>query len=302
MAGAGPMLLNQFAKLFASRLAYLTELIGPDKWTDADEIWKRFYNEKTSSKMREDFLMWGGFGPFATMAENDAVTYDSMLQGPSLSVTHTLYGLGFQIGFLVGQWDMDGIISRCAPELARSMRNSIQILAAAPWNGAFATTKTADGLYLCSASHTYIRGGGTWSNLGTGDITQTSMELALRAFMNLKNPMGQYIAMEPKYLICTPGDYHQAVKVMGTPKAMATSNNDISAVYNSLEIVVWPHLTDGYWFVVADKGQTSMDWFWAIRPQTSSGFDFDKEAAKTKTLFACSQGVADPRGIYGSAG
>jgi hypothetical protein len=243
MAG-GPMLINQFTKLFASRLPYLTELIGPDTWKESPEVWQQLYNVKTSKKLQEQFLLWGGFGPFAEMAENGAVTYDMMEQGPSFTVSHTLYGLGFQIGFLVGQWDMDGIIGRCAPELARSMRNTIQLLAAAPWNGAVFQTKTADGLYLLSASHTFIRASGTWSNYpGNVALSNTSLETALVAFQKMKNPMGDPMAMEPAYLVIPPDLTVLANKLLATPKLTGGDYNDVSYVYNKLTPIVWPYLT-----------------------------------------------------------
>ena len=65
----------------------------------------------------------------------------------------------------------------------------------------------------------------------------------------------------------------------------------------------WAYLSSSTrWFILGPKEQMNVLWIWNIRPETSHGFDFDKEAAKTKMLYASSTVAPDWRGTYGSNG
>lgn len=306
MPGAGPMMRTDFRKLYHERLPYLRELIGCDSWPEADSIWEQFFQVMSSDKMREEFLEYAGFGLFKEMStENEAVTYDQMLQGPSKVFTHLLYGLGFQTSFLVGLHDLDGIIKKCGPELGRAMRVSVQTLAASFWNGAFATSKTADGQYYFSASHTFIRGGGTFSNMSStaASLGQTALEAGIVTFGKMQNLDGTPMPLPLEKLVIPPDLEPIAYELTQSRLRSDSTTNVSSFVYNRVKPVVWPFLTSSTaWMLLSPKEYTKVYWFWNKRPMTNSGYDFDKEAAKTKTLFACSFGAVDPRGSYGSAG
>lgn len=305
MPGAGPIMLADFPKLFGQRLAYINELIGPEDWPEADNMWERYFDVKGSNRIREEFLQYAGFGLFRQMEENDPVTYDQMLEGPSKSVTHVLYGSGFQIGFLAGQFDLDGIIMRNAPELGRSLRVSVQTLGAGFWNGAFDTETTPDGLTFYNTAHTNIRGGGTQSNRSATAATlgHSALETALTSFMRFKDYMGNPSPMMPEELLIPPELEPVAFELLKSRMRSDTATHAESFLYGKLAPSVWPFLTTTTaWHVLGPKRDRKVKWFWGIRPVTTNGYDFDKEAAKTKTLFASSFGAMDWRGAYGSKG
>jgi hypothetical protein len=294
---------GDFRKLYADLLPYLKEIIGPDSWPEVDQQWERYFNVISSDRMREEWLLTAGFGNFMEMNENENVVYDSMLQGPSKSVTHTLYGKGFQIGLLAARHDLHGIASKNAAALGRSQRVSIQELAAAFYNGAFTTTTTADGLSLCNAAHTYIRGGGTWSNYSTATLGQTALETALVAFRKQKDLQGNPQPLRPVTLLVPPDLEPVAFELSESRLRSDTTTHAESFLYNKLTTESWPNLTiTTAWFILGPKSESKNYWIWNIRPETSHGFNFDNEAAKTKALFACSTAAVDPRGTYGSRG
>jgi len=299
------LLRADFPKLYASRLAFLEELIGPDSWPEADNQWERYVSVKSSKKMREEFLQYAGFGLFNQMGENDSVTYDQMLQGPEKNVTHTLYGLGFQINFLTQIHDLDNLIAKNAPELGRSMRMSVQTLAAALWNGAYDTVTTADGQNLFSTAHTFIRGGGTFSNRSSTDASlgHTALETGLVNFRLQKDFMGNPMPLQPKTLLIPPALEPIAHELMNSNMRHDTTTHADSFVAGKLNIESWPFLTiTTAWQILGRKEDMKIFWFWSFKPQTFHGFDFDRHTAKTKIMFVSSTVPVDPRGTYGSKG
>lgn len=305
MPGSGPLLRSDFPKLYAQRLPYIRELIGPEDWPEVDNMWEQFFDVESSDRLREEFLQYAGFGMFREMGENDSVTYDQIVQGPSKVIQHVLYGLGFQIGYLAAKHDLDGIINRNAPELGRALRMSVQTLAASFWNGSFDTYTTPDGQTYFSTAHTFVRGGGTWSNRSSTDASlgHAALETALVAFMKQKDMMGNPQPLMPETLLIPPDLAPIAFELTQSQKRHDTTTNAMSYVYNSVQPVKWPFLTvTTMWAVLGRKQDRKVKWFWNIRPETSHGFDFDREAAKTKTLFAASFGAVDARGSWGSKG
>jgi len=280
-------------------------LIGADKWPEAEEQWKQFFTVENSSKMKEEFLEYGGFGLFHPMGEDESVWYDQMVQGPVKTLTHSLYGLGFQIGYLAAKHDLDGIIKRNAPELGRSMRTSIQILAAGWWNGAYDTQTTADGQTYFSATHTYLRGGGTWSNRNSTDaaLGHAALESALVAFRKQKNFEGNPQPIPATRLQIPPDLEPISFELLQSRQRHDTTTHAESFVHNKLTTVSWPFLTiSTAWAVLAPQNYMKVYWLWNIKPETSHGFNFDRASSKTKTLFACSFGAPDARGSFGSKG
>lgn len=305
MPGAGPLSVGDFPKLYNSRLAYIRELIGPDAWPEADQQWERYFDVQNSDRMREEFLTYGGFGLFRQMAENTKVQYDQILQGPSQAISHVLYGLGYQIGYLAAKWDIDSIIARNAPELGRALRVSIQTLAAGFWNGAFDTYTTPDGQTYFSASHTLLRGGGTWANRTSPDTAfgQSALENALVAFQRMKDPMGNPMPLPVETLLIPPELEPLSYELLQSRWRSDTTTHAESYTYNKVTPETWPFLTiSTAWMLLGPKAQRKVKWFWSVRPETSHGYDFDSETAKTKTLFAASFGAQDGRGVYGSKG
>lgn len=303
MAGAGPLLRADFPKLYASRLAYLDMLIGPDDWPEVEQMWEMFFNVQESSKMREEFLQYAGFGLFTQMGENDPVSYDQMVQGPEKRVTHLLYGKGFQIGYMAAKHDLDGIISRNGPELGRALRMSIQTQAAAFWNNSFTTETTADGLSICNTAHTFLRGGGTFSNRTNATLGQTALETGIVAFKKQKDLMGNPMPLPVTTLLTAPDLNPLVHEILQSTQRYDTTTHASNYIHGKLTPVDWPFLeSSSAWWLMGPKEYMKIYWLWNIHPETDHGFDFDKSNAKTKTLYAASQVAVDPRGVYGSPG
>lgn len=301
---AGPMSRADFTRAYSSRLAYIKRYIASDRWPEHDPAqWENYFRIETSNRMREEYPTWGGLGVFQTMGENENVTYDGGVQGPFKRVTHVLRGLGFQVGLLARKHDLDGIVARLAPALGRAHRVSIQTQAANLYNNAFGSTTTADGQALCSTAHTFLRGGGTWSNASSTSaaLGQTALETGIVAFSQIKDFEGYPMPLTAKTLLIPP-----ALRPIAHEITMSTLRHDTTThadnfVHGMVNPEWWAYLSSSTrWFILGPKEQMEVLWIWNIRPETSHGYDFDKEAAKTKMLYASSTVAPDARGVYGS--
>lgn len=302
MPGATPLSTSDFPRHYRNRAPYIKKLIGPDDWKEVDQQWERYFNMTTSNRIREEFLYYAGFGRFVEMGENEAVTYDKIVQGPKKSIEHTLWGLGFQIGYLAAKYDLDSLIKRNAPALGYSMRMSIQALAAQFYNGLAATYTTADGQYILDSAHTYVRGSGTFSNLSSSTLSQEALENGLIAFKNQKDLMQNPQPMMARTLLLPPALEPLAHEILMSSLRSDTTTNATNYMKGRLTPEAWPWITSTtQWVILAPKEQLKLYWIWNIRPETSHGFDFDRAAAKTKVMFAQSVVGVDPRGIYGYA-
>ena len=298
MAGIGSR--SDYPKLYAQRLAYIYDLIGADDWPESEQTWQELFNIKESSRMREEFLYLGGFGRFDKMSENTAVTYDTLVQGPSHSISHTLYGLGYTIGYLEAKDDLDGVIKRKAPEIGYAYRKSIQYQAAEFWNGVGDTYKSADGKFVIANNHTYVRGSGTFSNLSASTLGHGSLESALVQFRKQKDLSGDPQPL-PVASILTAPDLEPIIHELLTSRLRSdTTTHAESFNFGKVKHISWPWFTGTtYWILLAPKNTLKIYWFWRVHPETSHGFDFDKAAAKTKMLYSSSTIGVDPRGVYG---
>lgn len=302
MPGATPLSTSDFPRHYRNRVPYIKMLIGPDDWPEADQQWERYFNMQSSSRIREEFLYYAGFGRFVEMGENDAVTYDKIVQGPKKSVEHRLWGLGFQIGYKAAKYDLDKLISRNAPQLGYAMRQSVQSLAAEFYNGLAATYTTADGQFILDGSHTYVRGSGTFSNLSNSTLSQEALENGLIAFKNQKDLMGNPQPLKAKTVLTAPDLEPLLHEILMSPLRSDTTTNATNFMKGQLSPESWPWIDSAtQWTILAPRESLKIFWIWNIKPETTHGYDFDREAAKTKVLFAQSVVGVDPRGIYGYA-
>jgi hypothetical protein len=292
-----------FHRAYANRIPYIDDYIGPERWKDPSLIWSSLFNVKSSKRMTEQIPTFAGLGLFEDMIENGSVNYDNMVQGPYKSYTHVQYGLGYQIGWMAAQQDLDGFSKKYATHLKRSLRMSLETLGASFFDGTFATYTTADGEYVCDTDHKYVRGAGEFSNKTTAALGHTALETALVAFMNQKDLQGLPQPQNPSKILCKPDLAPMLHELLQSPMRHDTTTHAKSYVFGKVAPVIWPFLSSSTaWWILGDKKNTEINWYWNAKPQTSHGFHFDSHTAKTKVLFICSFGASDPRAIYGSTG
>lgn len=302
MASAGGIMLrNQFTDLFSSRLAYIDMIVFEN--VDAPTLtYNRVFNVKDSNRAYEEMTGISGFGVFDEKTEGAPITYDKLLQLYDKRFTHKTYAKGFQITMEASMDDLDNTISNAAPALGRVARNSIETEAFADLNGAFATTTTADGGYLCG-THSLV-GGGSFSNLISGDLAQGTLESALNKFADMVDERSNLIAYSAKTLLIPNELRWTATEILKSQLRSDTADNAINALSQvGLDILISPYLTgDDDWFLMSDPSRHYLMFYWRMEPTMDHTVDFDTGNPKSKMTMRFSHGPYMWSGIVGGQG
>jgi len=270
--------------------------------------WESLFEKNTSSKAFEEDVGLSSFGLAAVKSEGGPISYDTETQGFTSRYNHVVYALGFIITreiFEDDQYDVVG--KRKANALARSMRQTKEIVGANIFNRSTTSGYTGgDGIVLLSASHVNISGG-TYSNiLGTAsDISEAALEQAHIDIAAFRDDRGLLIAARPRKLIIHPANQFEVRRILGSDGRVGTADNDLNALKTMgiiPEVVVNHYLTDSdAWHILTDVPD-GLKYFERRADAFDMDNDFDTENAKFKATCRYSFGWTDPRGIYGSPG
>ena len=302
MSAGAIMLRSRFADLFASRLAFLDEIMQGN--FDAPSlIYPRIFNVRNSSRAYEEITGITGFGEFSTKTEAGGISYDTLLQGYDKRFTHVTYAKGFQISFEAADDDIDGALQSAGPPLARAAQVSIERYIWAVLNGGWATTTTPDGSYLFASSHPLV-GGGTASNLVSGDLSVANLETAINSFDSMVDDRNMPIEGNPAILLIPTGLRWIAHEILKSELRSNTSDNATNAFSPlGVEIVMSKYLTDDdSWIVASPPAQHRVLVYWRQQPVTDHTIDFDTGNLKSKMTYRLSAGAADWRNVVGGLG
>lgn len=280
-----------------------------NQYKDIAKPFEAYFQMETSDKAYEEVAEAYGFGLAAIKGEGQSIQYDTDGEGYKTRFTNTVYGLGYIVTReAIEDNQYRQISERRSSELARSMAATKCIVHANVLNRGF-SVNGGDGVPLFSASHPTISG--NQSNLLTAaDLSEAGLESAATEIMLMKNARGIVINAMPKTLVIHPTEWANAMRILESDlqsgaKSDSTNTNNINALKVKGvvdQIVMDPYLTDtDAWFLTTDipYGLTS---FQRRAMEFKQDNDFDTENAKAKATERYSVGVADWRGVYGSAG
>lgn len=266
------------------------------------------FDKFSSSKAFEEDVGVSSFGLAVQKAEGAGITYDSERQGFITRYQHVVFALGFIITREVMEDDQYDIVGqKKANALARSIRQTKEIVAANVYNRAFTAAYVGgDGVTMVNASHPNIKGG-TWSNIiaTAADLSEAAIEQACIDIAGFTDDAGLLIAARPESLIIPRQLIYEAKRILGSDGRVGTDNNDLNALktMGAIPKVITNHyLTDtDAWFIRTDV-KDGMKYFERRADSFDMDNDFDTDNAKFKAMSRYSFGWTDPRGIYGSAG
>ena len=296
------MTRNQFTDLFVSRLAYLDEIMK-ERFDAPSLTYTQVFNVRDSKRAYEEITGITGFDQFVEKDEGDVITYDKLLQGYDKRFKHKTYAKGFQITLEAMDDDIDNAISDAAPALARVARNSIETEAFSDFNNGFSSVTTPDGVSLFSASHPLV-GGGTASNLISGDLAQGTLEQAINLYNDMRDDRNQLIDLNPTILLIPTELQWVTHELLKSQLRSDTANNASNALNQlGLKVIMSKYLTgDDDWFVMSDPSQHRLLYYWRMEPVSDHTLDFDSGNMKTKMTYRMSHGAADWRGLVGGQG
>jgi hypothetical protein len=300
--GGNVALRAQFAKLFTSRLAYIDEILHMNY--DAPSLtYPSVFNVRDSKRAYEEFVEITGLGTFTPKSEGDMIDYDKVMQGWSTRFEHTTYAKGVQISMETAADDLDGAIVDMMPALAMSARVSIETTIWNVLNNGFSTTLTPDGVSLFNDTHV-LRGGGSYDNLLTGDLSIANLESAINMFDNMIDDRGLPIELSPTKLVFGPAYRWLVHEILASERRSDTANNAANAFKT---IAIQPVMTkyiagSDDWFVCSEPSQHRVIAYWRMEPVSDHTIDFDTGNLKTKMTYRLSTGAASWRGWVGSQG
>lgn len=277
-------------------------------YKDYPEEYLQLFEKNTSNKAFEEDVGVASFGLALVKPEGAAISYDTERQGFTTRYQHVVYALGFVITKEAYDDDQYEIVGkRKANGLARSIRQTKEIVGANVYNRAFnASYVGGDGVSLINAAHVNVTGG-TWSNtLATAaDISEAALEQAIIDIEGFTDDRGLIIAARPKQLIVPRQLEFEIQRILKADGRVSTDLNDpnVLKMLGSIPTVAVNHyLTDtDAWFIRTDVPE-GMKYFERDADSFDMDNDFDTDNAKYKARSRYSFGWSDPRGIYGSAG
>lgn len=285
-------------------------------YNDYPTEWEELFEKNTSKRAYEEDVGLSGFGLASVKSEGAPISYDSERQGFTSRYNHVVYALGFIVTREIYEDDLYDVVGkRKAQGLARSMRQTKEIVGANVYNRAFNTSYTGgDGVTLCanastigtSGGHVNVAGG-NWYNAPTAavDLSEAALEQAVIDIAGFRDDRGLLIAAKPQKLVIPYTLQFEAKRILGADGRVGTDLNDPNALKDMglfSKVVTNHYLTDtDAWFILTDV-KDGLKYFERRGDAFEMDNDFDTENAKFKATARYSFGWTDPRAIYASPG
>jgi hypothetical protein len=290
-------------------------------WPGVYDTWGQVYDEHAeeysdlyevvdSDKAYEELVQNTPFGTAPIKAEGAPVSYDSEFQGPVSRVQHIAYALGYIVTFEELRDNQYKVVAeRRAKSNAMGMRQTIETVAAFPFNNAFVTTynTTADGVAWCSGSHVNTTGG-TYSNVlsPAADLSEAALEDLTIQIMQAQDDRGKLINLMPQSLHIAPNEWYNANRILGSVLQSDSANNNINVLKatNAFPkgIKMNHYFSNAHPWFIRTNCPDGLLFFWRDRTMFDQDNDFDTKNAKAASYMRFSVLLNDPRALFGSNG
>lgn len=268
------------------------------------------YDIGDSDQAYEEDVQVTGFGLAENKPEGSPVQYDSEIQGPVQRYLHLAYALGYKVTYEEIRDNKYAVIGmRRAQANAFSIAQTIENLAAAPWNDAFTGNVFlfADGSTFVSNAHINTTGG-TYSTRLTpdADLQEASLEDISIQAMGVQNDRGLAISIIPQSLHIAKNEWFNANRILKSVLQADTNNNSVNVLKATNAFPRGIKMNHYFtapkaWFIRTDA-LNGPKMFWRDHPMFDQDNDYDSMNAKAKTYFRCSFGATEPRSMLGSNG
>lgn len=275
----------------------------PEEYTD-------LYEMDTSDKAYEELVQITPFGLAPVKAQGAPVEYDSEVQGVITRSTHVAYALGYIVTYEELDDNLYEIVAtRRAKGNAFSMRQTVENVAAFPWNSAFATTyqTTGDGAAWISTAHVNVTGGNYSNALSpAADLSESAIEDLTIQIMQTANDRGNLISIMPRSLHISVNEWYNANRILKSVLQSNTANNNINVLKATN---VFPegikmnhYFTNAHPWFIRTNCPDGLMFFWRTKPMFDQDNEFDTKNAKAASYMRFSFILNDPRGLFGSNG
>jgi hypothetical protein len=306
---ANPLLRSNIPDLYLDDALPSIEYVIQEEYENHPIVGESIFNVREMSQGIAQTTQVSSLQPAGAVGEGETVPMQKIYQGYDKTYTAVKYG----ILLATSQESIDDeryeVLSKNPRRLARAFATTQETLAAQIFNEGFSTTGP-DGKVLFASDHPLLApGAGTCSNLlSAADLSATSLKDILSLSRAQLDSAGNRIQMKAKKLLVAPSNEflaHELVKSIMLPasdNAYANSTNSVRDLYG-IEVVVWDFLTDAdAFFLLGDKMDHELNWYWRKRPMIGTDMEFKSEVALTKMTARMVCGYSDWRGTVGCAG
>ena len=303
---SGVVTSSSFAKLLWPGL---NGIYGKE-YNDYAVEWDKLFEKNTSDKAYEEDLGLSSFGLAVVKPEGSPISYDTERQGFTSRYNHVVYALGFIVTREIYEDDLYGKVgAQKAKALARSLRQTQEIVAANVYNRAFTAGYVGgDGQVLLSTGHLNVAGGTFSNKIATdADLSEAALEQAVIDIAGFRDDRGLLIAAKPEKLVIPYQLQFEAKRILNADGRVGTDLNDPnvlkqSSIFNQVIVNHYLNSTgNDDWFILTNV-KDGLKYFERRGDQFEMDNDFDTENAKFKATARYSFGWSDPRAIYGSQG
>lgn len=198
-----------------------------------------------------DAVSWDGESIIASQSISELYDYTAQQYG---------YANAAEFSWKAKRFDTYKFLKQ-ATDLGRSMAYKRQKAAASLFNNGF-TVNGPDGVPLFSAAHPYAPNSGltTQSNLVSGPLGVTSLQDAIHKMIDMRDPLGKPLNLEPRRLYVYPTKVMYAKQFLGL--GMGNEYNTADSKRNpfkdfNIEVVPYPHLgTETMWLLQGNETET----------------------------------------------
>jgi len=277
-----------------------------DRYDEEPQIMPMIFNVATSSKDTETDSATTGFGKLQQTSELGALDYEDPLKMFKTIYSHLKYTKGFKVSQELVEDDQNNVISKMPRALAKSVVYTTEYWGASVFNNGFSTSYTSygDGNPLISTSHERADGGTAQSNASSTSIvlSETNLETGRLALEKTLNDKGEIVNFKANTLLI-PVDLRKTAQIL-TESSMrpGTANNDVNIYDGVFKVIPWRYITSTTSWFLLDQGNQLVNWFWRVRPEFKSDYNFDADAALYKVRVRFSFGWSDWKAVWGSKG
>lgn len=277
-------------------------------YAEHQEEYVDLFDKETSDKAYEEDVEITGFGLAPIKNQGTAINYDVEQQGYVARYTHVAYALGYIVTYEELRDDLYEVVSkRRAKQLAFSMRQTKENVAANVYNRAFNTTYAiGDGAALISAAHPTSSGNQSNVLATAADLSETSIEDLTIQIMQAKNNKGLAISLMPQSLHVSTQNFYEANRILKSVLQNDTANNAINVLKATnvfpKGIKMNHYFTSPTAWFIRTNAPAAMKHYVRDSMQFDQDNDFDTKNAKAASYERYSFGASDWRGVFGTPG
>ena len=299
------MALTTYA--FAKSVA-LTDYMPPFRQAKEQVTWpwEKIVSKKKTTRATEQVFSYTGLPAANQTGELEPIYYADAaeLAATTFTVTKKTLATMFSHEFLQDSWHLPDMMAESGKMAGESQAYIRDLAVAAVLYGAFDTTTTYDGSYLCS-THTMKNGGSYDNSLGPSSITFDNLWLMINHFETAPvTHQGLYLQDIPKYLIYHPSKEKEVRAVLKSQLEPGTADNDKNTVldYNLIPIPCRFLPTTTNWFIAGGRFKNDFCFFEREGVKTAMEDDFDRMGIKFRSYQRFAVGVRDYLWLVGNPG